>query len=209
MSSMRICPMGISGKPSRSTTPAVCSSLGAHLSFRPRRPPPSRGARARQLWRRSARAVWAWCIAHARRAESPGGHEDDSVSPRPGWVEAGRDSDAAFRREAEAIARLQHPNVVQIFEIGASRRAVLALEYVVGGTLADKLGGKPQDPRSSAKLVKTLARAVHYAARERHRPSRPEAGQHPADGRRHAQDHRLRPGPAAGQRQRRRRRPAR
>jgi WD40 repeat protein len=69
-----------------------------------------------------------------------------------------------FRREAEAVARLQHPNVVQIFEVGGhGGRPFLALEYVTGGGLDKKLAGTPLPPREAAALVAVLARAVHYA----------------------------------------------
>jgi serine/threonine protein kinase len=69
-----------------------------------------------------------------------------------------------LRREAEAIARLRHPHVVQIHEVGeAGGRPFLVLEYVDGGTLAHKLAGAPQRPRDAAGLVETLARAVHHA----------------------------------------------
>src|SRR5262249_1045902 len=73
-----------------------------------------------------------------------------------------------FRQEAEAVARLQHPNVVQIFEVGdgpADGGAVpyLALEFVAGPTLARHLAGRPLPPRAAAALAATLARAVHAA----------------------------------------------
>jgi WD40 repeat protein len=69
-----------------------------------------------------------------------------------------------FRQEAEAVARLQHPNIVQIHEIGAhAGLSYLALEYVDGGTLAQKTAGVPQPPREAARLVELLARAVQHA----------------------------------------------
>ncbi|MBI3410784.1 MAG: protein kinase [Planctomycetes bacterium] len=68
------------------------------------------------------------------------------------------------RLEAEALARQQHPNIVQIYEvIEHADRAYLALELVEGGSLAAKLTGKPHSPRDSAALVETVARAVQYA----------------------------------------------
>jgi WD40 repeat protein/tetratricopeptide (TPR) repeat protein len=71
---------------------------------------------------------------------------------------------ARFQAEAEAVARLQHPNIVQIHEVGrADGRPYLALEFTGGGSLAQQLGGKPQPARQAADLVRTLARAVHYA----------------------------------------------
>jgi len=71
---------------------------------------------------------------------------------------------ARFRAEAETIARLQHPNIVHIYDIGeADGHAYLALEYAAGGTLAAKLAGRPQPPSEAAQLVAVLARAIHLA----------------------------------------------
>ncbi len=81
---------------------------------------------------------------------------------------AGPEEVARLRKEAEALGRLQHPNIVQIFEVGeAAGRPFCALEYVEGGALDRKLAGAPQPPREAAALVETLARAVH-AAHQRH-----------------------------------------
>ncbi|MCI0743225.1 MAG: protein kinase [Gemmataceae bacterium] len=69
-----------------------------------------------------------------------------------------------FRHEAEAVARLPHPNIVQIHEVGEhDGRPFLSLEYVEGGGLDKKLGGAPQPARDAARLVETLARAIHHA----------------------------------------------
>jgi predicted Zn finger-like uncharacterized protein len=66
-----------------------------------------------------------------------------------------------FRTEAAAIAQLQHPNVVQIYEVGEHKGLpYLALELVNGPTLAKRLAGAPQPSRSAAQLVETLARAI-------------------------------------------------
>jgi hypothetical protein len=71
---------------------------------------------------------------------------------------------ARFRAEAEAVARLQHPNIVQIYEIGeAAGRPFFALEYVAGGSLAERLVGQPLPPRDAARLVAALAEAMHLA----------------------------------------------
>jgi eukaryotic-like serine/threonine-protein kinase len=78
------------------------------------------------------------------------------------------DADAAarFHAEAEASARFQHPNIVQVFEVGENEEsAYLVLEYVSGGGLDRKLSGSLQDPGVSAKLIESLARAIHYAHR--------------------------------------------
>jgi tetratricopeptide (TPR) repeat protein len=77
---------------------------------------------------------------------------------------AGPDAVSRFRREAEAAARLQHPHIVQIHEIGVhDGLPYLSLEYVEGGSLAQKLAGTPLPPRQAAQLVETLARVVHVA----------------------------------------------
>jgi serine/threonine protein kinase/tetratricopeptide (TPR) repeat protein len=71
---------------------------------------------------------------------------------------------ARFRREAEAIARLQHPHIVQIHEIGEhDGRPFFSLEFVEGGSLARKLDATPQPARAAAQLLETLARAIHAA----------------------------------------------
>jgi eukaryotic-like serine/threonine-protein kinase len=71
-----------------------------------------------------------------------------------------------FRTEAEAAAALQHPHIVQIYEIGqADGCPYLALEYVDGGSLAERLQAELLPPRQAAELVCTVARAMHYAHR--------------------------------------------
>jgi tetratricopeptide (TPR) repeat protein len=79
-----------------------------------------------------------------------------------------------FRCEAEAVARLRHPNIVSIYGVGewpAARLGAaggdpipyLTLEYVEGGSLEQKLAGVPWSAQPAARMVETLARAVHYA----------------------------------------------
>jgi WD40 repeat protein len=78
--------------------------------------------------------------------------------------QAGPQERERFRSEAQAVARLQHPGIVQLFEVGeVEGRPYLALEYVAGGSLADRLDGTPRAPGQAAELVETLARAVHHA----------------------------------------------
>jgi tetratricopeptide (TPR) repeat protein len=82
----------------------------------------------------------------------------------PGGAHAGPHERERFRAEAEAVARLQHPNVVQVFEAGeADGCPYLALEYVAGGSLTDRARETPWQPRAAAELVRTLARAVQAA----------------------------------------------
>src|SRR5262249_39994135 len=71
---------------------------------------------------------------------------------------------ARFRAEAGVIARLQHPNIVQIYDVGeAAGRPFFALHVVAGASLAQHLHGPPQPARPAAQLVELLARAVHAA----------------------------------------------
>lgn len=90
-----------------------------------------------------------------------------------------------FRTEANAVARLQHPNIVQIYDIGevqdlqyAGAKPVpyFTMEFVTGGSLAKRLeGGHPQPPEQAARLVKILAEAVHYCHQNKivHRDLKP------------------------------------
>jgi serine/threonine-protein kinase len=71
---------------------------------------------------------------------------------------------ARFIGEAQAVAHLHHPNIVQIFEIGETEGLpYFSLEFVNGGPLDRKIDGTPQHPRESAQLVETIARAVQEA----------------------------------------------
>ncbi len=69
-------------------------------------------------------------------------------------------------READAIAGLRHPGIVQIHGVGRHGEIpFLTLEYVPGGNLAHRLGGAPMPPRDAAGLVEGVARAVDFAHR--------------------------------------------
>lgn len=69
-----------------------------------------------------------------------------------------------LRAESESIARLQHPHIVQIFEIGETDGCpYCALEYVDGGSLADAIHGTPQPHRAAVECVMALCQAIAYA----------------------------------------------
>jgi serine/threonine-protein kinase len=69
-----------------------------------------------------------------------------------------------FQREAEAVAALRHPNVVQVYDVGeADGRPYFTMEFVEGGSLTQRLAGSPQPARSAATLVATLAAAMQMA----------------------------------------------
>jgi WD40 repeat protein len=69
-----------------------------------------------------------------------------------------------FHAEAEAVARLQHPHIVQIHQVGDYQGLpFFSMELVDGGNLTQKLGGTPWEARKAAALVEVVARAVHHA----------------------------------------------
>jgi formylglycine-generating enzyme required for sulfatase activity len=69
-----------------------------------------------------------------------------------------------FQIETEAVARLQHPHIAQLYEAGEVRGVpFFSLEFCDGGTLDDQLAKQRPSPRAAAELLETLARAMHYA----------------------------------------------
>ena len=81
---------------------------------------------------------------------------------RTGKPSTGRER-KRFKNEAQAVARLQHPNIVQIYEVGETDgRQYLALEFVEGQSLARHLDGTPLAARQAASLV--CARRSHWRA---------------------------------------------
>ncbi len=69
-----------------------------------------------------------------------------------------------FRQEAGILARIQHPNIIQIYDVGEQDgRPDIAFEYVAGGNLDQQLRGNPLPTRSACQLVATLAKAVRVA----------------------------------------------
>jgi tetratricopeptide (TPR) repeat protein len=69
-----------------------------------------------------------------------------------------------FLIEAEAVARLRHPNILQIYDIGeADGLPFVVLELLEGGSFGDRLAGDPQPARAAAELAATLARSVQVA----------------------------------------------
>jgi serine/threonine protein kinase len=81
-----------------------------------------------------------------------------------------RNSDASegesqrFRREAETAARLDHPNIVPVYEVGEHEgQPYFTMKYIEGTTLARLVGEHPLPPREAARCVAVVARAIHYA----------------------------------------------
>jgi WD40 repeat protein/serine/threonine protein kinase len=69
-----------------------------------------------------------------------------------------------FCAEGEIVARLRHPHIVQIYEVGTNnKQPFFALELMEGGSLSSALGGKPLAAQPAAQIVETLAHAIDYA----------------------------------------------
>jgi WD40 repeat protein/tRNA A-37 threonylcarbamoyl transferase component Bud32 len=89
---------------------------------------------------------------------------------------AGTEELERFRTEARLAAGLNHPNIVHVYEVGEHEGLPwFALEYVEGYSLDQRIDGQPQPALSSAALVETLARAVHFAHQKQiiHRDLKP------------------------------------
>jgi predicted Ser/Thr protein kinase len=72
-----------------------------------------------------------------------------------------------FRTEAEAAARLQHPNIVKVHEVGEFQgNHYFTMEYIEGQSLAQRLSEGPLPGRHAARYVQLIARAVHHAHRQ-------------------------------------------
>ncbi len=83
---------------------------------------------------------------------------------------------ARFSIESQAVAQLQHPGIVQIYEVGEhDGLPYFSLEFVAGGSLAHRIGGKPQPVREAAEMLREIAMAVREAHRRNiiHRDLKP------------------------------------
>ncbi len=78
---------------------------------------------------------------------------------------ASTDDGARFRAEAEAAARLHHPNIVTVYEVGTHEgQAYFCMEYVPGPTLAQRIHAEgPLPNREAARIVAVIAQAVQHA----------------------------------------------
>ena len=82
----------------------------------------------------------------------------------PSWVRITPNALERFDIEAKAVARLRHPNIVQIFEVGSvAGRPYLSLEFAEGGTLRDAIRNQLPEPREAARIALVLARAIEHA----------------------------------------------
>jgi serine/threonine-protein kinase len=77
---------------------------------------------------------------------------------------ASTDEQARFQAEAEAAGRLQHPHIVPIYEVAShGGQCYFSMQLVEGTTLAERLADGPLPEREAARLMATVARAIHYA----------------------------------------------
>jgi tRNA A-37 threonylcarbamoyl transferase component Bud32 len=102
----------------------------------------------------------ATAIVYLARRETPKRHV--ALKLWPGGKLAGARERHKWLREAEAASAVRHPNIVTLHEaLVTSDWFLLALEYVSGGTLAERMR-EPLRPRAAARLVESIARAVHH-----------------------------------------------
>jgi serine/threonine protein kinase len=99
--------------------------------------------------------------------------------------EAGADMRERFEAEAEALGRLRHPHIAQVYDADTwGGRPYFALEYLDGGTLEDRIADGPRSSAEAATLVEALARAMQHAHRNGvvHRDLKPANVLFSADG---------------------------
>jgi serine/threonine-protein kinase len=77
---------------------------------------------------------------------------------------ASADDVTRFRTEAQSAARLSHPNIVPVYEVGeCDGRVYFSMKYVEGKSLAARVAAGPLPPAEAARLVAAIARAVDHA----------------------------------------------
>jgi len=98
---------------------------------------------------------------------------------------------ARFRAEAEAIAQLDHPNIVPVYDVGQLEGHVyFSMKFVEGQTLQQLLANGPIDPREAARLLAIVSRAIDFAHRRGvlHRDLKPSNILIDAEGQPHVND---------------------
>ncbi|MBS0263501.1 MAG: protein kinase [Planctomycetes bacterium] len=82
---------------------------------------------------------------------------------RAAWLATSADAER-FRGEAELAARLDHPGIVPIYEVGeVGGCPYFSMKLMAGGNLAQRIGEFPDDPRRAVELVISVAGAVEHA----------------------------------------------
>src|SRR5262249_29942684 len=77
-------------------------------------------------------------------------------------VQGSPDRHYRFVQEARALARMRHPNILPIYDVGKDEQFI-ATPWIEGGNLAASLKQRPMDQRAAAALLEKVARAVQYA----------------------------------------------
>ena len=87
-----------------------------------------------------------------------------------------------FRREAEAVASLDHPNILPIHEVSESEEGLpyFSMKYATGGSLRAAAPSLRTKPRECVRLMAKVARAIAYAHSKGSSPSRSSTGKHPS-----------------------------
>ncbi len=102
-----------------------------------------------------------------------------AIKVLPESVAADAERLARFQREAEVLARLNHPNIAAIYGLERSNGIIaLVMELVEGPTLADRIAQGPIPVDEALPIAQTDCRGARSRARARHHPPRPEAREH-------------------------------
>ena len=196
--------VGSTGPPTRSSAASAAPARHRPSATRarpargpsPTRPPTARCRAPRR--RRVTRSSPSWGGAGPGSSTSPQEHPGRLVALKMllGGDHGSPEQRARILREADAIARLRHPGIVQIHGVGRHGEIpFLTLEYVPGGSLARRLDAGA-DAAASRGRDGRVARPRSRLRQRGGRPPRPEAGERPARRRGSAEGRRLRPGQA-------------
>ena len=139
--------------------------------------------------------VGAGGMGEVYRAHDSNLNRDVALKVRPAAFALDADRFARFRREAQMLASLNHPNIAAIYGLENSDGVqALVLELVEGPTLANRIAmGRDSGPRSVIDRETDCGRAGS-SSQARHHSQRSEARQHQAPSRRHGEDPGLRVG---------------
>ena len=142
---------------------------------------------ASRAWHRSSPATScsAKSVAVAWGSSTVRGSSNPAASSRLKMILEGRFATQhdvlRFENEAEAVAALDHPNVVPILEVGQSERLhYFTMPLLTGGSLAEARCRLAADLRAVARVMIEIAGAVHHAPPARDSPPRLEARQYSA-----------------------------
>src|ERR1700730_13354524 len=79
-------------------------------------------------------------------------------------IDPDSDSKARFQREAQAIAHMRHPNILNVYDFGEyGGTPYMIVEFVAGGSLADRIQQGPIDQHSAIEFIRGIGEALDYA----------------------------------------------